>query len=79
MRLLEHGDERTYVPLTETRMPGLERAMELEREIAVSPGQAGAGRRRHRDRVHDVARNGNDLAVEGELDHLPYLPFGLKA
>ena len=79
MRLLEHGDERTHIPPAETRMTGLERAIQTEREIAMSPGQAGAGRRRHRDRVHDVARNGNDLAVEGELDHLPYLPFGLNA
>ncbi len=84
MRLLEHGDECPHISPAEVHLPGLERAVEMEREVAVPLGHAGVRGRRRGDRVHEVTRNRDDLAVEAELDHLLLLPVyrlprGLKA
>jgi hypothetical protein len=68
MLLLEHGDERPNICLSEAPMSGLERAAEDQREVAVALRDARAGRSRRRDLAHDLAGKRDDLAVEIEFD-----------
>ena len=70
MLLLEHGDESTHLSLVEARAAGVECAAEVKRELAVTLGDAGVGSRGGGKRAHDLARNGDDLAVKPDLDCL---------
>ena len=73
MRLLEHGDERTYLSLAEVHVPGLESAIEVKREVAVTLGDACTSGCRRGKRAYDVTGNGDDLAVQSDLDCLCHL------
>jgi NAD(P)-dependent dehydrogenase (short-subunit alcohol dehydrogenase family) len=82
MRLLEHGDECTHLSLAEAHVPGFEGAIEVEREVAVTLGNACTSRCRGGKRAHDVTRNDDDLAVQCDLDclcHLLLCPESLAA
>ena len=70
MLLLEHGDECTYLAPAEAHVPGLERAVQVEREVAVTFRDSRARCRRGSDCGHDLARHANRAPVEVYLDHL---------
>ena len=70
MLLFEHCAERTHLAPTEARAARVERTAEEQREVPMLCGDAGASGSRCGEITHDAARNGNDLAVEIDLDHL---------
>src|SRR5439155_25591988 len=72
MLLLEHGDERPHLSLSEAHAPGLERTIEANREVAVAFRDSRAGCSRGSKLTHDVARNADDLAVQVDLDRWCY-------
>ena len=68
MLFFEQRAERSDLALAEAHVPGLERATQLKRELAVAPRDVGASGRRCGERADHVAWNLDDLAVEIDPD-----------